>query len=341
MRVILPEMALWRHDLCECLHNCLGILLLHHGQDPELVLGAVWDFYYPPHDVRPEEYYYPARWPTLVGSIVPYHPLTSRWHEPADAEQGWQQVKERLLGGRPAIVAVDNYYLPFRPAYQDVHTNHVVVVYGFDEQAESVFVMDPSPPAFQGSIRLDALLAARSSENPALHERDLFFTNRPIANRWLDVEVGEEPFPALSRAWVTSVLQTNLRRFREQSETEAYSGMAGMEQYFGAGALAAIEERGTPAMDELVLVSVAFQEATALHADFLRAAGQRLDWWELIEASRQVDLVAHDCTPLRIMAAKGRTDPQEMRPRLASRFERLLFDYASVVKNLERISESA
>jgi hypothetical protein len=340
VRVLLPEMALWRHDLCECLHNCLGILLVHYGQDPELVLGAVWDFYYPPHDVRPEEYYYPCRWPTLVGSIVPYHPLTSRWYEPADGEQGWQQVKECLLGGRPAIVAVDNYYLPFRPAYQDVHTNHVVVVYGFDEQADSVFVMDPSPPAFQGSIRLQALQAARSSQNPALHERDLFFTNQPIANRWLDVAVGE-PFPALTRSWVTSVLQANSRRFREQGECTAFCGLAGMERYFGEGALEYIEARGAAAMDELVLVSVAFQEATALHADFLRAAGQRLDWWELIEASRQVDLVAHDCTPIRIMAARGRMESEQMRSRLASRFARLLSDHATVVRNLERIAERA
>jgi hypothetical protein len=340
MRVILPDMALWRHDLCECLHNCLGILLLYYQQDPALVLGAVWDFYYPPCDVRPEEYYYPCRWPTLAGSIAPYHPLTSRWHEPADGEQGWQQVKASIQRGRPAIVAVDNYYLPFRPAYQDVHTNHVLVVYGFDEQAESVFVMDPSPPAFQGSIRLAALQAARSSPNPALHARDLFFTNQPIANRWLEVEVGE-PFPVLSRAWVASVLRANGQRFRESGAAEAFSGSGGMAQYFGEGALDYVRSRGTPAMDELVLVSVAFQEATALHADFLKAVGQRLDWWELIEASRQVDLIAHDCTPLRIMAAKGRGNPAAMSARLVSRFQRLLCDHAAVVGNLEQICESA
>lgn len=338
--MLIPEMSLWRHDLCECLHNCLGILLLHHRRDPALVLGAVWDFYYPPGDVRPEEYYYPCRWPTLAGSIAPYHPLTSCWHVPADAQQGWLQVKESILRGRPAIVAVDNYYLPFRPAYQDVHTNHVLVVYGFDEQADSVFVMDPSPPAFQGSIRLEALMAARSSQNPALHERDLFFTNRPIANRWLEVEVGEA-FPTLTRSWVQSVLQTNAQRFRAPGESAGYSGMAGMARYFGQGALDAVQARGAQAMDELVLVSVAFQEATALHADFLKAAGQRLDWWELIEASRQVDLIAHDCTPLRIMAAKGRTHPQELRTRLAARFHRLLCDHAMVLGNLERISDSA
>lgn len=340
MRVILPNMSLWRHDLCECLHNCLGILLLHSCQDPALVLGAVWDFYYPPGDVRPEEYYYPCRWPTLAGSIAPYHPLTSRWHEPADAEQGWLQVKASIQHGRPAIVAVDNYYLPFRPAYQDVHTNHVLVVYGFDEQDDSVFVMDPSPPAFQGAIHLEALQAARSSQNPALHERDLFFTNRPIANRWLEVAVGE-PFPTLTREWVASVLRANGQRFQASADTRAFSGLAGMAQYFGEGALAGLRTAGTPAMDELVLVSVAFQEATALHADFLRAAGQRLDWWELIQASRQVDLIAHDCTPLRIMAAKGRANPAQMSARLASRFQRLLCDHAAALRNLERISDSA
>jgi hypothetical protein len=140
---------------------------------------------------------------------------------------------------------------------------------------------------------------------------------------------------------VVSVLQANGQRFRAQAETAAFSGLAGMEQYFGAAALHSVEARGASAMDELVLVSVAFQEATALHADFLRAAGQRLHWWELIEASRQVDLVAHDCTPIRIMAAKGRTDPEQMRPRLASRFQRLLADHATVLRNLECISESA
>ena len=73
-------------------------------------------------------------------------PVRSRWHQPADGADGWEQVRAHVLASRPAVVAVDNFHLPFRPAYQDVHTNHLLVVFGFDDEAEAVEVIDSVPP---------------------------------------------------------------------------------------------------------------------------------------------------------------------------------------------------
>src|SRR6185312_7338475 len=108
----------------------------------------------------------------------------------------------------PVIVAVDNFYLPFRPAYQDIHAGHLIIVYGFDEESELVYVLDSMPPAFMGPIALADLKAARSSLNPT-DNRDDFFSNAPVANRWLEINFNA-PSPQLTRTWVANVIHANL-----------------------------------------------------------------------------------------------------------------------------------
>lgn len=334
MKVLLPDVSLWRHELCECMYNCVGTVLLHYKQNPTFVLGAVWDFYYPPGDVRHEEYYYPCRWPSLVSSLAPYHPITSQWHEPVDAEQGWHEVKEAVQQGKPVIVAVDNYYLPFRPAYTDVHTNHLIVLYGFDEDANCAYVLDASPPSFSGPLRLEELHAARNSQNIAVHERDMFYTNAPIANRWLDIEL-HGPFPEITKEWVVDILAQNLQRFRSPSESTVFSGIDGMKQYFMDIYDRATGDNGATAMEELAMVSDVLFQSTAVHADFLAAVGARLNWHQLVEVARQVERLAHHSVAIRAMAARGRTSPATTASRLMDRFNQLLSDQQHVLHKLE------
>ena len=135
MKTVVSRIRPWRHDLAGCLHACAATLLDHEGMPALETLGARWGFYYPPGDFRQEEYYLPCRpGTTLLASLAPYHPVSSCWHVPVDAAQGWSEVRARVASGTPVAVSVDNYWLPFRPAYQDVHANHLVIVYGFDDE---------------------------------------------------------------------------------------------------------------------------------------------------------------------------------------------------------------
>jgi len=300
VRTVLANVHPWRHDLAGCLHACAATLLGFHGVPPLDALGAAWGFYYPPADYRQEEYYFPCPpGRSLLESLAPYHPVWSRWHQPSDAAEGWEQVRALVAAGRPAAVSVDNFHLPFRPAYRDVHANHLIVVYGFDDERGTVRVLDAVPPRFDGDITLEQLSAARDSGNRAVHDRDMFFADRPIGNRWL--EAGAGPAQPQSHDQVRAHLRRNVSGF---AGSAPHQGLAGLRGFLGD-----MQDRlavGAPIADELFVVAGTALATTALHADWLTQAGHAfgMPWWT--ELGRQVERVAHHWTAIRIMAALTR-----------------------------------
>ncbi|MFF1656811.1 BtrH N-terminal domain-containing protein [Streptomyces sp. NPDC058255] len=341
----------WRHDLAGCLHADMASLLAFHGRVPLEVLGAAWEFFYRPGDVRREEYYFPCKPGTsLLASMAPHHPVRSVWHHPADAEQGWAQVREAVAGGRPVAVTVDNFELPFRPAYQDVHANHMILVHGFDEERGTVRVMDAVPPRFDGEIPLSRLAAARDSGNEIEHDRDMFFTDAPIANRWLDIEIDEDRFPAFDRAFVRRVIEANGRSFRAPQDLDAASALTGLagQRTFLDG-MAKRRAAGEDIRDELFVTSGVLLATTALHADWLAHAARGFDVPELAEAARQVERTAHHWSAVRILAARTRTSTStstsaSTRTRtgpttadqLVRRFDELMDDQQRALRELDR-----
>lgn len=343
MRNVLPDVEFWRHDLSSCLQDCLATLLIQRGHDPVPALGAAWSFSYPPGDVRHEEYYYPCPDGDLARSVLPYHPVTSSWRTPADEGSAWPDVRAEVDEGRPAIVAVDNYHLPFRPAYGDVHTNHLIVVYGYDEAAGEAHVLDSKPPRYQGPVGLDELGRARGSDNPALHDRDLFYTQQPIRGSWLQVHVGDR-FPEVTLEWVLEVIARNVDGFQSPERDGVFSGLEGLRGYLadvadrsgaanGSGA-----NDGPAAMDELYVVGWAAQQCAGLHADFLAAAGQRFHELRLVELGREVDRIAHHWSDLRMLGAHCRGEPAAAERRIRGRSARLGADLEDVLARMELLT---
>ena len=338
MRVELAPVGYWRHELSHCLHTTAGVLLGFHGLDPVHVLGAGWGFDYRPGDVRSEEYYLPGAAEDLFGGLAPHHRIHSRWHTPTDAEEGRRQVREALMAGTPVAVAADNFHLPFRPAYRDVHTNHLMVLYGFDDTTGDVFVADPVPPAFQGTIPLAALTAARDSGNPVVHDRDMFFTANPIGNRWLEVDVDADQ-PVLDLPFVRGVVTSNLAGFRAPDAAGATGGLAGLRRF-----LTDAFDRlpADPAVgDEVFVVVGPVLAVTGLHAEFLRDAGRRFGDTRLLELAREVDRVAHHWSALRIAVATAGPERASSVPGLLRRTAALLDAYDHVLDGLERWSRAA
>ncbi|TCO60855.1 BtrH N-terminal domain-containing protein [Actinocrispum wychmicini] len=330
---VIDDVVPWRHDLVGCLWTSAATILRWHGV-PELeTLGAAWGFRHIPTDLRREEYYYPTPpGVSLYEGLAPYHPVRSVWHEPADAAQGWEQVRAQVAAGVPIVVAADNFYLPFRPAYQDVHTNHLVIVYGYDDNAGTVRVLDAVPPRFDGDIRLDELAAARDSQNPILHNRDMFFTNQPIGNRWLEIHVDTDAFPPFDRDTVFDTIRRNLHGFR--SAGDGYVGLTGQRAY-----LADVAERfedEADIRDELFLVAGAVLANTALHADWLVLAASAADEPALAVLGRSVQRIAHHWTAVRIMSALTSTGEMSA-DRLRRRFSALCDDQARVLAELSDV----
>ena len=330
MRTVLADVRPWRHDLAGCLHASAATLLAFHGVPPLDALGAAWGFYYPPADSRGEEYYFPCPpGRSLLGSLAPYHPVWSRWHQPADAADGWAQVRGLVAAGQPAAVAVDNFHLPFRPAYRDVHANHLIVVYGFDDARGTVRVLDAVPPRFDGDIRITELTAARDSGNLAVHDRDMFFAGRPIGNRWLEVGAGQPEPPSRDR--VRDHIRRNVTGF---AGAAPHQGLAGLRAFLGAAQtrLAA----GLQVADELFIVAGAALATSALHADWLTACGRGFGEPGWTELGRQVERVAHHWSAVRIMAALSRSGAVSA-DRLRRRHRALLDDIQRVLAEMAEI----
>lgn len=332
MRVELPNIAPWRHDLGHCLHTTMGVLLRHLGLDPLQVLGANWGFFHRPDDIRREEYYFPLHRDGLLESLAPHHPVWSRWHWPEDAESGWQEVRAAVLAGTAVAAAADNFHLPFRPAYRDVHTNHLLTVYGFDDERDLVLVADPVPPRFQGAIPRGQFTDARDSANPVLHDRDLFFTDNPVANRWLEVGVDGE-VPPHDRDFVRGVLAANDRAFAAGHPGPELSGLAGQRTFLDelGDRLASGDES---VIDEAFIAIGAVLAMTGVHGDYLAATAHEFDAPDLREAARTVDRVAHSWSALRIGVAMARDEPALAEASVRNRAKHLMADQELALERL-------
>lgn len=109
-----------------------------------------------------------------------------------------------LSAGREAIVAVDAYELPYRPAFRRVHAARTILVRAGVSPAE-VHVEDSWPPAWSGSIAAADLARARLSSNPVEPVREPLFSGTPVAGRWWAV-IGGDP-PPDPDVWLRARLQ--------------------------------------------------------------------------------------------------------------------------------------
>jgi hypothetical protein len=334
----------WCRDLVSCLQSTFATVLGHAGHDPLEALGAHWEFRFRPGDVRPEEFYYPCAVPgDLAASLAPHHPVSSPWRRPradagGDTAASMADIIEALAGGQLVIAAVDNFYLPFRPAFGDVHAAHLIVVYGVDLAAEQVHVSDAMPPAFRGPIDVADFTRAWSSANPA-DAQDVFFSDARIDRRFMTLAIGE-PFPKLDRPMLKAVLTANLAGFRgRQNQTDAghdsdWVGVAGLERFIAALLDACVDGNSGPLADAYPF-GWGMQAQTSLHAELLRRWGVLAAVPDLSEAGRLVESVAHAWTGLRMTAAHGRGNPETCARDLAKHAAVLCHNYELALASLD------
>lgn len=328
------EPVMWYHDLCSCLHSTIGGVLGGYGYDPVSTLGAAWRFD-GPGEWEPVEFAWPTRGGDLAETLVPYDDVRLVWHAPESEAAAEQELVARLSAGQPLIVAVDNFYLPFRPAWQDVHAGHLVVVFGFDEAADVYLVHDAVPPAYQGPLAGSHLRASRSSGNP--DEADPFFAGRPIRRRWLEAAPRSQP-AALDARRVERILKGNLAHFLAD-DGPSPSGLASARAYLDELPERARSSSGS-ALREAYAFGWAPQASAALHAEFLAQSGSALRLPQLREAGRAVEEVAHCWTPLRVGAAHGISAPGDTADYLRARARTLLRRYEAALDEVERALEA-
>jgi hypothetical protein len=306
----------WCRDLISCLQATFATVLRHAGHEPLDVLGAHWEFRHRPGDVKSEEFYYPCRVPgDLAASLAPHHPVSSAWAEPPPDGDPLDCLAATVAAGRLGVAAVDNFYLPFRPAFGDVHAAHLVVVYGVDHDRGQVLVSDAMPPAFRGPVETTHFLRAWSSLNPS-DTQDVFFSNTSIGRRFMTLAIGE-PFPELDQALLRRVLAANLAGFSKGGDLGGdWVGLAGLER-FTASLVEACHRVDRGALADCYPFGWGMQAQASLHAELLRGKGRDWDLPVLREAGRLVEAAAHAWTGLRMTAAHGHSAPADCATDLA------------------------
>ncbi|ROQ69492.1 butirosin biosynthesis protein H-like [Streptomyces sp. 840.1] len=320
----------WYDDLSSCLQTDIGYVLERAGWDPVQALGAGWRFCAPTGPVESVEYFHPAG-DRVEEYFCLHHPVSLRWHSPRDAAAAHHDVVASLARGVPPVVAVNNYHLPFRPAYHDVHAAHLIVVTAYDPERDVYRIADPMPPAHRGDLPRSVLDEAR--HRLAVDDTsDPFFAGSSPSWRWLEVRTtGPQPLPSLP--WLREVLTDNVASMRDAA---AAGGPAVLVRLLDE-LPGRIRREGVRALQEIYVLGWPAQAEASLHSTFLTRAGLHFERPDLVEAARWVDLVAHSWTGLRVGAAHGAVADFPAEHRVAALGRRLLVHWEQCLQRLEDV----
>lgn len=338
VHIVDGPVGLWYRDLISCLQATFATTLIHAGQEPLEVLGAHWEFLFKPGEVRSEEFYFACRYPGDLGrSLAPHHPVSSCWHQPADDAAPLAEIRAAVAADQLTIAAVDNFYLPFRPAFGDVHAAHLIVVFGLDEDRGLVHVCDAMPPAFSGAIPVDDFLRAWSSTNPR-DVQDAFFSDASIGRRFLTVTLGET-FPEVGAPFVRGLLKQDLELFELDDDDAGWVGEAGLDRFLDTVVRRA-KAGDARVLEETYPFGWGMQAQSSLHGELLRDWGTTHDIPEVREAGRLVEAVANAWTGLRITAAHGRHGPADAASDLARHARLLRRRYDAAMEGVHEAKEA-
>ncbi|MFC4333107.1 BtrH N-terminal domain-containing protein [Streptomyces andamanensis] len=297
----------WYEDPLSCLQTTLGSILLEHGLRPVEVLGRACEFAFAPDDVMCEEFYRPAQSSRGVAAdLCPYHDVESAWTSGKDADDLIGLIEEHAA----VIVAVDNYHLPFRPAYHDVHAAHLVVVPAWRRTGGGqleFYVSDAQPPGFQGWLAAEHLVESWTSGNPT-DTQDVFFSSREIGGRVLTVKVRPEPGP-LTDDQVVRALRGNLDRWDTGTSGPAdrvWTGRSGLRRFVER----LDEHSADPArLRPAYTFGWAMQAQAYLHGRFAQECALRTRPGHLAEVAASADRVVSAWSNVRLLSAHAAHTP--------------------------------
>jgi hypothetical protein len=183
--------------------NLEKVLLRQTPRLAQALLGVRWTFAWPKPSIRREliEYSFPPGPIPFDDELLSQTGVRVTSHDDKDKEA----LTRHLALGRDAIIAVDSFLLPYRPAFGRVHSHRTIIVRASDKPGE-VWVDDAWPPSFQGALPWTVIENARYSAVSLDPWREPIFAGRPINGEWFSVEL--DWFPILDAAdWARDLLQ--------------------------------------------------------------------------------------------------------------------------------------
>lgn len=243
------------------------------------LLGLRWTFGVPVAAVPLHEYSLPWTCPNgLLDSLRAAGGLgISRFTE----QEGSDSLRRYLQDGGTAIVALDAFYLPFRPAFETVHSARTVVVHrsGGAGAGGRVHVRDGWRPASSGVVEFSTLDRARFSRVPLDRRREPLFAGARIRGEWFSIDQLPSAGRLSDSDWIAERLSSVVQQARATTTSSMGSCGSAAQTRFWQG-LEAVLGSSRPMLDErrrAILILRPELTSRLYLCSFLLRAGHVLD----------------------------------------------------------------
>ena len=294
-----------------CFYVVLDSLLRFHGHEPSGPCFANWDFVYLRQGGPFAIHGRAIPLPRLLGAfgIKLFH------RGAADGEPAWQAVRTLIDADTPVAVSVDVFPLARAGLYPRLrHADHQYIAAGYDDEASTVHLIDPSPwqPGAR-DIPLDLFLACWDMSA---------ISGAPDRFNWTWLEAPSPP-PPLRRGPVQALLRRNLRSMSTASGQAGLAlGLEGIGRLAeDAGGWAGYDEprlrRRLRRCAEHLLEIAVLREG---HAGFLRHAGRVFERPGLTGLGGDFESISQGWFVVKNLCLKGALgQPAGLLPRIQSR----------------------
>lgn len=177
--------AAWRRiSVSSIFHYVEKICCESAPKSGKALLGGRWSFALPFDRVETDFCEY-----SLPLGISPYTELLrKRTGVTIEKHHGFRNLLKYLAGGGTAIVVVNSYHLPYRPAYGRVHSNRTMLV-RHSELSGYISVEDDWAPAYHGLLEVTHLNNAMHCDALLKPELEPVFVGQKIDGEWYRVEL--------------------------------------------------------------------------------------------------------------------------------------------------------
>lgn len=324
MKKIIKDIPLYRKEGTDCFLSCLANVLEYSGYH----IGFGWGFFYWRGDECPltkgkKGYRISPCKQSLTEDLSKAYSITCKHRNTSDPEEAWRIAKEHLNNNEPLIASIDVYYLPYHHQYQQIHGAHSIILNGYDEEGNKVYIIDWYPPQFfKGVISTETLKQARNSLNPK-DPLNPTYSGSSIQNRWLDIKY-PSPHAELDESLTGKVILENIEVMRGNDREEShFQGIEGI-RVFAEDILGWITQDDKDLFVAKIEKSFPFlQNVIAqrmLHLDFLSNIGKKLNKLELRRISEELTKIIQSWQVARSMFVKAsKKEPKAMIPRISTR----------------------
>ena len=317
MKKLIDGVPFCTHRRYNCVYVVLDSLLRFYECEPSVPCFSHWDFVYCRE--QGERFNIQGRVMPLPETlkafgIAPFNRSTD------DGESAWDEVRKLIDADTPVAISLDVFPLAQAGLYPRLrHSDHQYIAAGYDDEAATVYLIDPSPwqPSAQ-TIPLEVFLASWDMSAIVGEGEDRY--------NWSWLEVPRRRLvlrPEAARA----LLQRNLRSMSASSDQANIAvGLEGIEQLAeDTGAWAECEKPFLKARlgrcAELLLEIALLREG---HGRFLHHAAQICQLPRLNDLSREFESISQGWFVVKNLCFKGTVkEAKTVLPRIQSRLRTL------------------